>query len=44
MLPTMHRSILNSLSEGVCAIDRDGSIQCFNAEAERLTGVAVEEA
>ena len=44
MQPSMYKSILNSLSEGVCAIGRDGRIHCFNTEAERLTGVAAKEA
>jgi len=44
MLTSMYKSILNSLSEGVCAIGQDGRIHCFNAEAERLTGVAADEA
>ena len=44
MQPDMYRSILNSLSEGVCAVDRDSRVHCFNAAAERLTGVGADEA
>ena len=34
-----YRSILNSLSEGVFAVNREMRIGCFNLQAERLTGV-----
>jgi len=33
-----YKSILNSLSEGVCAVDLESTITCFNREAERLLG------
>ncbi len=39
-----YRLILDSLSEGVCTVDRDWSITCFNRAAERLTGLAADEA
>ena len=39
-----YRSILNSLSEGVCAVDMACRITCFNREAERLLGQAADAA
>ena len=41
---SLYRLILDSLSEGVCTVDRDWTITYFNRAAERLTGVPVEEA
>ncbi|MFW6145982.1 MAG: sigma-54 interaction domain-containing protein [Planctomycetota bacterium] len=38
MSPEAYRVILNSLSEGVCAVDPDGRIRCFNQQAEALVG------
>ena len=35
---TLHEAILGAIDEGVCAMDRDGVIVCFNAAAERITG------
>jgi PAS domain S-box-containing protein len=39
-----YRLILDSLSEGVCTVDRDWTITSFNAQAQALTGVTAEEA
>ncbi|MCK5862547.1 MAG: sigma 54-interacting transcriptional regulator, partial [Candidatus Hydrogenedentes bacterium] len=44
MLTEPYRSILNSLSEGVCAVNAQLSIGCFNLQAERLTGITAEHA
>ena len=40
----IYKSILDSLSEGVCAIGSDQKVHCFNSEAERLTGMAAGQA
>ncbi len=37
-----YRVILNSLSEGVCAVDPDGRVRCFNSQAEALVGRTAE--
>ena len=34
-----YRAILNSLSEGVCAVDCEGVVRCFNRQAEALSGI-----
>lgn len=39
-----YQAILNSLSEGVCAVDRQGFVRCFNSAAEDITGISAEEA
>ncbi len=39
MLAEPYKSILNSLSEGVCAVDATFRVGCFNLQAERLTGM-----
>ena len=39
-----YQAILNSLSEGVCAVDREGVVKCFNSAAERITGMSADEA
>lgn len=39
-----YRLVLDSLSEGVCTLDREWRITSFNAQAQRLTGVGGEEA
>ena len=39
-----YRLLLDSLSEGVCTVDRDWNITSFNLSAQRLTGVTGEEA
>ena len=39
-----YRSILNSLAEGVFAVNRELRVGCFNQQAERLTGVKSKEA
>lgn len=43
MLAEPYKSILNSLSEGVCAVDADLRVGCFNSQAERLTGMSSHE-
>jgi len=40
VLTELYQSILNSLSEGVCAVDLEMRIGCFNLEAARLTGIS----
>jgi PAS domain-containing protein len=42
--PDQYRLILNSLSEGVCTVDRDWNITSFNHAAQALTGMPVKEA
>lgn len=39
MLAEPYRSILNCLSEGVCAVNTELRVGCFNLQAERLTGI-----
>jgi len=39
-----YKAILNSLSEGVCAVGADGRIQCFNRQAEALVAVPATQA
>lgn len=44
MHETTYRLILDSLSEGVCAVDREWRVTTFNRAAQELTGVSAEEA
>lgn len=39
-----YRLLLDSLSEGVCTVDRDWAVTSFNQTAQQLTGVSGEEA
>ncbi len=39
-----YRSILNSLSEGICSLNLDLQIECFNRYTERLTGIKLQQA
>ena len=39
-----YRLVLDSLSEGVCTVDRDWNITSFNRQAQALTGVSAERA
>jgi len=39
-----YKAILNSLSEGVCAVGSDGRIRCFNRQAEALVGISAAQA
>jgi PAS domain S-box-containing protein len=42
--PEQYGFVLDSLSEGVCTVDRTWAITSFNRSAQALTGVSVEEA
>lgn len=44
MQENTYRLILDSLSEGVCAVDREWRVTTFNKAAQDLTGVTQEEA
>ncbi|MBN1508837.1 MAG: sigma 54-interacting transcriptional regulator [Sedimentisphaerales bacterium] len=44
MQAAVHQSILRSLSEAVCSVDPQWRIQCFNREAELLTGISGQDA
>ena len=39
-----YEKIVNSLWEGVCAVDAEGRVTVFNPAAERLTGISASEA
>ncbi len=42
--PDVSRCVLKSLSEAVCAVDKNLRIICFNRQAQTLTGVSAAEA
>ena len=42
--PSQYGLVLDSLSEGVCVVNREWKITAFNREAERITGVPREKA
>lgn len=44
MSTSYHQLILDSLSEGVCTVDRDWTITNFNRAAQEMTGVSGEDA
>ncbi len=44
MLSQWYKHILDSLSEGVCVVDRKWKIMAFNLAAQKLTGVSAEKA
>ena len=44
MSTSHHQLILDSLSEGVCTVDRDWTITNFNRAAQEMTGVSGEDA
>jgi len=44
MQAEVYKSILRSLSEAVCAVDLHLRIRCFNHQAQRLTGVSMQDA
>jgi len=44
MQAEVYESILRSLSEAVCAVDSQWRIRCLNRQAQRLTGVSLQNA
>ena len=44
MQAEVYKSILRSLSEAVCSVDSQWQIQCFNRQAELLTGISAHDA
>jgi len=40
----VYKCILRSLSEAVCAVDGNRRVVCFNRQAQRLTGIDLQDA